>query len=75
MIMASAGGKHLTGVMFMPISGFGTVSYACLPRVRNRVSVCERAGAGTLGSGFCSVAGFSVCLGRSRPFSELGPDS
>lgn len=59
----------------MPISGFGTVSYAFLPRLRNRVSVCERVGVGTLGSGFCSVAGFSVRLGRALPFSELGSDS
>lgn len=74
-ILEIAGGKHLTEVMFMHIFGFGIVSCASLPRLRNRISVCERVGAGELDSGFCAITGFSVRLGRSLPFPEQDSDS
>lgn len=66
-ILEIAGEKHLTEVMFMHIFGFGKLSCASLPRLRNKISACERVGAGKLGSGFCSITGFPV-LGQSTAF-------
>lgn len=58
----------------MQMSGFGTVSCTFLLRLRNRVSACKRVGVGKLGSGFCSIAGFFVCLGRLLFFPEQDSD-
>lgn len=69
------GEKHLTDITFVQMSGFGTVSGPFLPRLRNRVSARRRVGVGKLGSGFCSIAGSFVCLGRLHLFPERDSDS
>lgn len=41
-VLEIAGAKHLTQDLFMHILGFGILSYASLPRLRNRICACKR---------------------------------